>query len=120
MSDTTEDELRDALMAQASTYNLDKQTLARMREDVVETFYRGMIPKAARIDIPFLNKFLMRECGSIFAGMGQQFMSISYRNDIDERHMLLDGLGLVRSAQRRILYLRGGNSVWAKMMENKE
>ena len=120
MSDTTEDALRDALMAQANTYNLDKATLARMREDVVEPYYRGMIPKAARIDVPFLNKFLLRECGSIFAGMGQQLSAVTYRNDLDERHMLLDGVGLVRSAQRRILYLRGGNSVWAKMMDNKE
>ena len=117
---TAENELREALMSGVNTFDLDDKTLLRMQEDVVSPYYRGMIPKCTRIDVPFLNKFLQREVGNIFAGLGQQLVVLTRRNDIDERHMLMEGVGIVRSAQTRILYLRGSKSVITRMLLNRD
>ena len=113
---STEDDLREAVVI-ASQKKLDAPTLLRMREDVVPATYRGLVRKCTRLDVPFLNPFLLRECGNILAGLGQALVATTHKNHLDETHQLLDGYHLVRNAQSRILYLRGGKSVAVSILD---
>ena len=118
MTDTT-DELRTALMMAENPFAIDKRTLERMRHDNIDRYDRGVmqIPKCTRIDVPWLNMFLMRETGEIFAGLGQRMVAITRHNSLDEPHMLSDGVALVRHAQSRILYLKGSKNLLTRMID---
>lgn len=113
-----ENDLVEALVAGSDRFpRMDKKTVTRMREDVVHATMRGIVPRALRIDVPLLNQMLLRETGNILAGLGQRLMALTHEKHLDEEHKLSQAVYLVREAQSRILYLRGGKSAIQKMLD---
>lgn len=117
---STESDLVEAMVAASEKFpRMDRKTILRMREDAVNPFMRGIVPKALRIDVPLLNKILLRETANILAGLGQRLMALTHEKHLDEEHQLSQAVQLVREAQSRILYLRGGKSVTQKILDQQ-
>ena len=117
---SVEADLVEAMVAQSDPFpKMDKRAMLRMREDIVHPMMRGVVPRAARIDVPFQNRVLLRETGNILAGLGQRLMAITHAKHLDEEHQLSAAVQMVREAQSRILYLRGGKSVLQKILDEQ-
>lgn len=94
MSDETESELRGYLCSP---------------ENALQGIDRMMVPKTVRLQIPLLNRFLLRETGHLIAGFGQRLYAITQDNG-SERHILLEAVWHTRDVQRRIADLRKGRN----------
>ena len=115
---SVEADLVEAMVASTERFpRMTKKEILRMREDMVHPTMRAIIPKGVRLDVPMLNAFLLRETGNIIAGLGQRLMAVSHAKHLDEEHRLSQAVFLVREAQGRILFLRGGKSVTQKILE---
>ena len=117
---SVEADLVEAMVASTERFpRMTKKEILRMREDVVHSTMRGIVPRGVRIDVPMLNPFLLRETGNILAGLGQRLMALTHEKHLDDEHKLSQAVFLVREAQSRILYLRGGKSVLQKMLDEQ-
>lgn len=115
-----ESDLVEALVAGSDKFpRMDRKTITRMQEDVVHATMRGIVPRAVRIDVPLLNPVLLRETGNILAGLGQRLMALTHEKHLDEEHQLSRAVYLVREAQSRILYLRGGKTAKLKILHQQ-
>lgn len=94
MSDETESELRSYLCSP---------------EDALQGIDRKIVQKRVRLQIPLLNRFLLREVGHLVSGYGQRLYSITQDNG-SERHILLEAVWLTRDVQRRLVDLEKGRN----------
>lgn len=78
-------------------------------EDALQGIDRKIVQKRVRLQIPLLNRFLLREVGHLISGYGQRLYSITQDNG-SERHILLEAVWLTRDVQRRLVDLEKGRT----------
>lgn len=102
-----ENELREALWSAPPRHD---DAPCPVSEDALNAYDRKFIRKGTRLEIPMLNRFLLRGVGHVIAGLGQQLVAISHRNELTERACLLEAAYAIRVAQGKILDLRQGRT----------